>query len=218
MVDIVLLGPPGAGKGTQAELLTQWLPLPRVATGDLFRAALAQETELGLKAKAYMERGELVPDEITVGMVKERISQEDCASGVIFDGFPRTVGQAEALDRLLAELGRKVDLVLYFEVAPDVLLERLAGRWTCPKCGEIYHRLYNPEKVRGICDKCGAELYQRPDDTPETQRRRIQVYLEQTAPLQEYYRKRGLLVQIDGEQDVESVQRQVTQAVKAVLE
>lgn len=217
MVDIILLGAPGAGKGTQGELMARWLPLPRISTGDLFRENLAQETELGRKAKVYMERGELVPDEITVAMVAERISQPDCAKGVVFDGFPRTLAQARALDDLLAAMGRKVDIVLNIRVADDILLERLAGRWTCRQCGEIYHRLFNPEKVQGVCDKCGGQLYQRPDDNPETQMRRIRVYHEQTAPLEEYYRARGILVDINGEQSPEAVAAEIKKALQPLV-
>lgn len=213
-MDLVLLGAPGAGKGTQASLLGEILPLPRVSSGDLFRAALANQTELGLKAKVYMDRGELVPDEITIGMVAERISQPDCAQGVIFDGFPRTVAQAKALDDLLGRMGRKVDLVIYIRVSTPVLLERLAGRWTCPKCGRVYHRLYSPEKVQGECDDCHVPLYQRDDDTPETQSRRIAVYLEQTAPLQAFYRERGLLVEVNGEQDIQAVHADIVKAIQ----
>ncbi len=217
MVDIILLGGPGAGKGTQGELMQSWLAIPRVSSGDLFRDNLARETELGRKAKAYMERGELVPDEITIGMVGLRISQPDCAQGVLFDGFPRTVTQAAALDKLLEGMGRSVNAVLNIAVAADVLLQRLAGRWTCSECGEIYHRLFSPEKVEGICDKCGGKLYQREDDNPVTQQRRIKVYQEQTAPLDAYYRERGVLVDIDGEQSPAEVAAQIRQAVEAIL-
>ena len=217
MVDIILLGAPGAGKGTQAELLCDTLHLPSISSGDLFRAALGERTPLGLRAKAYMDRGELVPDEITVSMVAERISQKDCAEGVIFDGFPRTVTQAEALDVLLDKMQRRVDIVLYIKVSDDVLLKRLAGRWTCRKCGAIYHREFSPEKVRGVCDVCGGELYQRPDDTPETQKRRIQVYLQQTAPLEAYYRQRRLLVEVNGEQGIDAVQHDILEAIHTVL-
>jgi len=216
VVDIVLLGAPGAGKGTQAELLRDRLSLPSVSSGDLFRVALSERTPLGLRAKAYMDKGELVPDEITVSMVAERISQEDCAAGVIFDGFPRTAGQAEALDSLLDKMQRCVDIVLYVMVSEGVLLRRLAGRWTCRACGAIYHREFSPEKVQGVCDACGGELYQRPDDTPETQKRRIQVYLQQTAPLEAYYRGKGLLVEVDGEQEIDEVQSDIVKAIEAV--
>lgn len=215
-MDLILLGAPGAGKGTQAELLGEWLHLPRVASGDLFRAALSAGTELGLKAKAYMERGELVPDEVTIAMVAERLAQPDCAQGVILDGFPRTVAQAEALGQLLNKLGRRVDLVLYIEVPTEVLLERLTGRWTCRQCGAVYHRLYAPERVRGVCDACGGPLYQREDDNPATQQRRIEVYLAQTSPLKEYYRRQGVLVEIDGNRDVATVQRALREAVEGL--
>ncbi|MCD6518673.1 MAG: adenylate kinase, partial [Anaerolineae bacterium] len=187
MVDIVLLGPPGAGKGTQAKLLQEWLGIPQISTGDLFRAHISQGTELGRLAKEYIDRGDLVPDEVTVRMVEERISQPDCARGAIFDGFPRTVAQAEALDTLLAKRKRRIDIVLYIQVSEEELLRRLEGRWICSQCGAVYHRVYHPEKVPGICDRCGGKLYQREDDTPETQKRRIQVYEEQTAPLIAYY-------------------------------
>ena len=202
MVDIILLGGPGAGKGTQGELMQSWLPIPRVSSGDLFRDNLARETELGRKARGYMEKGELVPDEITIGMVASRIAQADCAKGVVFDGFPRTVGQAEALDRLLREMGRGVDVVLNIAVDAGVLLERLAGRWTCSRCGEIYHRLFSPEKVSGVCDKCGGELFQREDDNRATQERRILVYQEQTAPLEAVSGEHFLVLLNDSAQKV----------------
>lgn len=217
MVDVILLGGPGAGKGTQGELMQSWLGIPRVSSGDLFRDSLSRETELGRKAKVYMERGELVPDEITIGMVASRISQPDCAQGVVFDGFPRTVAQAAALDDLLADMGRRVDVVLNIVVSEDVLLQRLAGRWTCSRCGAIYHRLFSPEKVEGVCDECGGTLYQREDDNPATQQRRIKVYQEQAAPLDEYYRSRNVLVDIDGEKSPEDVAAQIREAIEAVL-
>jgi adenylate kinase len=197
--------------------MQSWLAIPRVSSGDLFRDNLARETELGRRAKEFMARGELVPDEITIGMVGSRISQDDCAQGVLFDGFPRTVTQASALDDLLEAMGRRVNAVLNIAVASDVLLQRLAGRWTCTKCGEIYHRLFSPEKVQGVCDKCGGALYQRDDDNLATQQRRIEVYLEQTAPLDAYYRERGVLVDIDGEQAPVDVAAQIRQAVEAIL-
>jgi adenylate kinase len=217
MMDIILLGGPGAGKGTQGELMASWLPTPRVSSGDLFRENLARETELGLKARGYMERGELVPDEVTIRMVAARISQPDCRQGVVFDGFPRTVAQATALDSLLGEMGRRINVVLNIGVSEDILLQRLAGRWTCSSCGEIYHRLFGPEKVQGVCDKCGGQLLQREDDKPTTQQRRIKVYLEQTAPLDAYYRTRGVLTDIDGEQTPADVAAQIRQAVEAIL-
>lgn len=206
---LVLLGGPGAGKGTQAERLAETLEIPQVSTGDLFRENLKNETELGLLAKGYMERGELVPDEVTVGMVRERLSRPDATRGVILDGFPRTIAQAEALEALLAELGHGLSVVPYIKVPEDVLLARLAGRWTCRACGAMYHQLFSAPQKEGVCDRCGGELYQRPDDTPETQKHRIEVYFEQTAPLIDYYRKKGLLVEVDGKPGIEEIQAEL---------
>lgn len=214
---ILLLGAPGAGKGTQAAFLTEKLGIPHVASGDLFRVAIANQTELGKLAKRYMDRGELVPDDVTIAMVMERLSQPDCADGALLDGFPRTIEQAKALEKALAERGSRLALVLYIRASEATLLERLGGRWTCRQCGAVYHERFNPPKQPGICDACGGELYQRPDDQPETQRRRIRVYLDQTAPLIEYFKERGLLVEIDGERDVESVRQAVEAALEPVL-
>ena len=185
---LVLLGGPGAGKGTQAERLSETLGIPQVSTGELFRENLKNETELGLLAKGYMERGELVPDEVTVGMVRERLSRADASKGAILDGFPRTIAQAEALEELLAAMDHQLAVVPNIQVPDDVLLARLAGRWTCRKCGAMYHQLFSPPQEEGVCDRCGGELHQRPDDTPGTQKHRIEVYKEQTAPLIDYYR------------------------------
>ncbi len=203
---LVLLGGPGAGKGTQAERLAESLGIPQVSTGDLFRENLKNRTELGLLAQGYMDRGELVPDAVTVAMVRERLSRPDAARGAILDGFPRTIAQAEALEEMLAGMGAGLAAVPYIKVPEDVLLARLAGRWTCRNCGAMYHELFSPPQVPGICDKCGGELYQRPDDTPETQKRRIQVYFEQTAPLIDYYRQKGLLIEVDGRASIEEVE------------
>jgi len=211
---VVLLGGPGAGKGTQAERLSQNLGIPQVSTGDLCRELLKKETELGLLARGYMERGELVPDQVTVDMVRERLSRPDAAGGAILDGFPRTVAQAEALNGLLAELGSQLAVVPYIQVPEDVLLERLAGRWTCKKCGAMYHQLFNPPRVAGVCDRCGGELYQRPDDTPETQKHRIEVYFEQTAPLIDTYREQGLLVEVDGRQGIKEIQAELQEIIE----
>jgi adenylate kinase len=211
---IVLLGAPGAGKGTQATGLAKTLGMPHVASGDLFREALAKQTPLGRLAKQYMERGELVPDEVTINMVMERLAQPDCAAGVILDGFPRTIEQGKALDKALAERGQKIALVPYIKVSEATLLARLTGRWTCKKCGAIYHQLFSPPRQAGVCDVCGGELYQRPDDTLETQQRRIRVYMEQTAPLIGFYRERGLLVEIDGERSVGEVQSALLEAIR----
>jgi len=217
-IDLVLLGPPGAGKGTQAELLSEWLNVPAVSTGDLFRKAMAESTELGLQAKAYIDRGDLVPDEVTVGMVRERLEKADCEDGVILDGFPRTIPQGDALEELLADMGRQLDAVLYVEVSREELLRRLGGRWTCRDCGEVYHEIYDPPEVEGVCDECGGELYQRSDDTPEAQAQRIKVYMEQTAPLYDYYSEKGLLVEIDGEQDIDAVQQDMREAISNLRE
>jgi len=212
---IILLGAPGAGKGTQAVYLKEALGIPHISSGDLFRENLRNETELGRLARAYMDRGELVPDKVTIAMVKERLARPDCAGGAILDGFPRTIAQAQALETILAEQGRRVGIVPYIKVADEVLLARLAGRWTCRRCETVYHELFSPPKVAGQCDLCGGELYQRADDTPETQRRRIDVYFQQTTPLIEYYRERGLLVEIDGEQSIEQVQADLAAAIRA---
>lgn len=214
-MDIILLGAPGAGKGTQADLLVQWLNFPRVSSGDLFRAAIRTGTKLGSEAKAYLDRGELVPDQLTIAMVAERLLQPDCTQGVILDGFPRTVNQAQALEEFLKSLHRHIERVLYISVSKESLLKRLAGRWTCRNCGTVYHGVFSPEKVKGICDVCGGTLYQRTDDTPETQERRIKVYFEQTAPLIDYYRQQGILVEIDGDQDILTVQENVKKAIRA---
>ncbi|HSH04152.1 MAG TPA: adenylate kinase [Anaerolineae bacterium] len=212
---VVLMGGPGAGKGTQAKRLEKSLGLPQIATGDLFRENLKNETELGQLAKTYMDKGELVPDEVTVAMVKDRLEKLGDIPGAMFDGFPRTIPQAEALSALLAEMGSDIHVVPYIHVQPEVLLKRLAGRWTCPKCGRVYHELFNPpQKTEGHCDNDGAELYQRDDDTVETQQRRIQVYFDQTTPLLDYYRDKGLLVEIDGEQEIDAVYEALVAAIE----
>jgi adenylate kinase len=213
---LVLLGGPGAGKGTQAERLSETLDIPQVSTGDLFRENLKKDTELGLLAKGYMERGELVPDEVTVGMVRERLGRPDAGEGAILDGFPRTIAQAEALELLLADLGHKLAVVPNIQVPEDLLLARLAGRWTCRKCGAMYHQLFSPPQKDGVCDRCGGQLYQRPDDTPETQKHRIVVYFEQTAPLIDYYREKGLLVEVDGRPGIEQIQSELLEIIQAL--
>jgi adenylate kinase len=215
MLFLVLLGGPGAGKGTQAQRLQETLAIPQIATGDLFRENLSRETELGMLAKRYMDAGELVPDEVTVAMVRERLNSPDCADGALFDGFPRTIAQAEALDELLAELGSRLAAVPYIKVRSEVLLKRLSGRWTCKAKGHVFHMLFNPPKEAGICDFDGSELYQRDDDTEETQRRRIEVYFKQTTPLLEYYRERGLLVEVDGEQSIDDVQHDLLATIRS---
>lgn len=214
MLFVVLMGGPGAGKGTQARRLQQSLGLPQVATGDLFRENLKNETALGLLARRYMDAGELVPDEVTVEMVRERLARPDCAAGALLDGFPRNLVQAEAFDRLLADMGTEIAAVLYIHVARDMLLRRLAGRWTCRAAGHVYHEEFHPPQVPGVCDIDGSPLYQREDDSVETQRRRIEVYFEQTEPLLELYRQRGLLVEIDGEQSIDEVYTDLLAAIR----
>jgi adenylate kinase len=204
-VYIVLLGPPGAGKGTQARLISERLHLPHISSGDLFRENIKNQTALGQLAKGYIDRGELVPDEVTIAMIRQRLSQPDCEPGALLDGFPRTPAQAEALSAMLAEFGGKVNVVPYIRVPQEVLIERLAGRWTCRAQGHIFHEVYHPPKEAGRCDYDGSELYQREDDRAETVANRIRVYLEQTAPLVEYYRRQGVLVEVDGSRPVEQV-------------
>ena len=209
---IVMLGPPGAGKGTQAKILAEKLGLVHVSTGDLFRENLSQETELGKLASSFMVKGELVPDGVTIAMVRERLSRPDCALGAVMDGFPRTPAQAEAFETLLAEINGKVDLVPFISVPNEVLVERLSGRWMS-HAGRVYHALYNPPKVKWVDDVDGSELYQRDDDKPETVLHRINVYYDQTSPLIDYYRKAGTLVEIDGTQEIEQVTQDLLKAV-----
>jgi len=211
---IILLGAPGAGKGTQAAMLTEALGVPHVASGDLFRSALQKKTPLGLEAKKYMDQGLLVPDEVTIAMVRERLALPDCQEGVILDGFPRTLEQAKALDAALAEEGRTIDKVLYIKVPNEELVARLSGRWICRDCQAVYHTITNPPQQAGRCDACGGELYQRSDDRPETVRRRLEVYFEQTMPLIEYYAERGVLTEVNGDQSIAEVQAALIEALK----
>lgn len=211
---VVLLGAPGAGKGTQAARLCEALDTAHVSSGELFREHLGNETELGLLAKSYMDKGELVPDDVTIAMVMDRLSRPDCRDGAILDGFPRTVPQAEALDRALAKGGHRISVAPYVRVSEGTFLARLGGRWTCRQCGTAYHQLFNPPKVEGVCDVCGGALYQRPDDTPETHKRRIDVYMEQTQPVIDHYRKAGVLVEVDGEPDVRTVYSALLAAIQ----
>ncbi len=215
---IVLLGPPGAGKGTQAQILSKELGLAHISTGDLFRKHLKEQTKLGRLAQEYMRKGELVPDSVTIAMVQERLQEPDTARGAIFDGFPRTVAQAEALDDLLASLGARVNLAILVDVPEEVLVERLSGRRVCRAHGHIFHVKYNPPRQPGVCDYDGSELYQREDDKPETVKRRIQVYWEQTGPVVEYYREKGLLVEVDGNQPMEAVTRAMKQVIAQIDE
>lgn len=204
-VYIVLLGPPGVGKGTQAKIIAERMGLPHISSGDLFRENIKNGTALGQLAQSFINKGELVPDDVTIGMIRERLSRPDCASGALLDGFPRTTVQAEALDNLLAEFGGRVDYVPYITASEATLVERLSGRWTCRAQGHVFHEKHNPPRQPGLCDFDGSELYQRDDDRAETVVRRIQVYFEQTAPLIAYYRQRGRLYEIDGAQPIEKV-------------
>ncbi|MBC8262631.1 MAG: adenylate kinase [Anaerolineales bacterium] len=210
---LVLLGPPGAGKGTQAERLEKELGLPHVASGDLFRENLRHETELGLLAKTYMDKGDLVPDDVTIAMVRDRLQRPDCEQGVILDGFPRTQAQAAGLDDMLADMGRALDGVLYIAVPDEELVRRLSGRWICRQCQTPYHTVFSPPSA-GVCDACGGELYQRDDDKPATVRVRLGVYHQQTAPLIDYYRQAGLLVQVDGSGGIGSVGAALLEAAR----
>jgi len=202
---IVLLGPPGAGKGTQAEAISSELHLPHISSGDIFRENLKQETELGKLAAGYFNKGELVPDDVTIAMIRERLSKPDCQNGALLDGFPRTSAQAVALDRMLASINGQVKSVPYICVPDTVLVDRLSGRWTCRKAGHVFHEKYNPPHVPGVCDYDGSELYQREDDQLETVKHRIHVYLEQTQPLIEYYHQREVLAEVDGTKSIEQV-------------
>jgi len=212
-VYIIFLGAPGAGKGTQAANVAQELSLVHIASGDLLRQAIEQGSELGMQAKPYMEKGILVPDEITIRMVLERISAPDCEAGVILDGFPRNLEQAEALDKALAGQGKAIDKVVYIKVPEGELLRRLSGRWICRNCQAVYHATDSPPKIWGKCDQCGGELYQRPDDTAETVKKRLEVYLAQTAPLIEYYTQAGKLSEVDGGGSVDEMSKRIVTAL-----
>ena len=213
-MDVILFGAPGAGKGTQASILAEKTGLVHITTGELFREAIRQETELGKQAKPYYDGGQLVPDRLTIAMLLERLSQGDCARGAILDGFPRTLDQATALDEALAQEGRAIDKVIYIQVPEDDLLGRLSGRWNCRQCSSVYHERFQPPRQAGRCDQCGGELYQRDDDRPETVRRRLEVYLQQTAPLIDYYQAKGKLVEIDGGKSVDEVAKGLLAAVE----
>jgi len=204
-MQLILMGAPGAGKGTQAAELVKKFNIPQISTGDMFRAAVKEGTELGKKAAECMKSGALVPDEVTIGIVKERLAKEDCAKGFILDGFPRTVEQADALEKILADLGKSVTRALNIHVPFEDLIERAVGRRICKNCGATYHVKFNPVKVAGKCDKCGGELYQRADDTAETMKNRLSVYEKSTSPLIEYYKKAGKYTEIDGRQPIDKV-------------
>ncbi|MBM4764920.1 adenylate kinase [Bacillus sp. B15-48] len=204
-MNLVLMGLPGAGKGTQAEKMVAKYNIPHISTGDMFRAAIKDGTELGLKAKSFMDQGALVPDEVTIGIVRERLSKPDCEKGFLLDGFPRTVAQAEALENMLSELGKKIDYVINIDVDSSILLERLTGRRICKECGATYHLEFNPPAKDGVCDRCGGELYQRADDNAETVQNRLEVNIQQTKPLLNFYEDRGSLRNINGQQDINVV-------------
>jgi len=210
---IIFLGAPGAGKGTQAASVAQELNLAYIASGDLFRQALEQGTALGMRVKSYMEKGVLVPDEITIRMALEHMSALDCEQGAILDGFPRNLNQARALDEALAQQGKTIDKVVYIKVSEEELLKRLSQRWICRNCQTPYHAIDSPSKVWDKCDKCGGELYQRPDDTIETAKKRLQVYFTETAPLVDYYTRVGKLLDIDGEGSVDEVKKRIVAAL-----
>ena len=211
---IVLLGPPGAGKGTQAEVLAEKMKLPHISSGDIFRENIKNGTKLGKLAQTFMHKGELVSDDLTIAMIRERFSRPDCVNGAILDGFPRTPTQADALELMLVGFGGRVNLVPFITAPDEVLIERLAGRWTCRATGHIFHGKFNPPKQAGVCDIDGSELYQRDDDKAETVIRRIQVYLEQTAPLIDYYKKHDILVEINGFMPIDQVSVQLMSALK----
>ena len=212
---IIMLGAPGAGKGTQADILSQEMDLPHIASGDLFRQALEERTEIGLLAKSYMDKGELVLDEITIKMILERINQPDCASGCLFDGFPRTLHQAKVLDKALEEQGKSIDKAIYIEVPNEELVKRLSGRRLCRVCQTPYHIINSPPKTAGKCDKCGGELYQRSDDRKETVRDRLNVFFAQTVPILDYYKKQNKLIRVNGNLGMRAVAREIISALKA---
>lgn len=212
---LILLGPPGAGKGTQAKMLTDRFGIPQISTGDILRAAVKEGTPMGLKAKSFMDAGALVPDEVVVGIVRERLQKADCAGGFILDGFPRTVAQADALKDTLCSLGKDLDAVISLDVDIEALVERLTGRRTCRVCGRGYHVRFDAPKVTGVCDQCGGELFQRDDDREETIRKRLEVYVQQTSPLIDYYRSVGLLISVDGMQQIDAVQRRILSVFQA---
>ncbi|WP_394876797.1 adenylate kinase [Mammaliicoccus lentus] len=215
-MNIILMGLPGAGKGTQASEIVKKYPIPHISTGDMFRKAIKEETDLGKQAKSYMDRGGLVPDEVTIGIVRERLAEEDAKKGFLLDGFPRTVEQADALNDILSSLGREVDAVINIQVPEEELMNRLTGRRICEVCGTTYHLVFNPPKVEGICDLDGGKLYQREDDNPETVANRLSVNVKQTKPLLDFYENQGVLKNIDGSREIENVTEDVIQILETL--
>jgi adenylate kinases len=216
-MNLILMGLPGAGKGTQAQKIVEEFHIPHISTGDIFRAAMKNETEMGLKAKAYIDKGELVPDEVTNGIVKDRLAEDDTKVGFMLDGFPRNLAQAEALDQMLADSDRKLDAVLNIHVEPEVLVERLTGRFICRNCGATYHKLYHMPKVEGTCDVCGShDFYQREDDKPDTVKNRLDVNIKMNTPLVDYYQVKNVLHTVDGQQDIDKVYQDVQQILKSL--
>lgn len=212
---LILLGPPGAGKGTQSKTLMDRFSIPQISTGDILRAAVKNQTAMGLKAKAFMDAGALVPDEVVIGIVRDRLQEKDCEQGFILDGFPRTVPQADALQQVLVDLGKELDVVISLRVDNEALVERLTGRRTCSACGRGYHVRFDPPRVEGVCDDCGGVLLQRDDDREETIRQRLQVYDRQTSPLIAYYQGRDLLAEVDGMAAIDDVQQQLMRLLQA---
>ncbi|MFZ0444293.1 MAG: adenylate kinase [Bacillus sp. (in: firmicutes)] len=215
-MNLVLMGLPGAGKGTQAEKIVEKYGIPHISTGDMFRAAIKESTDLGLQAKSFMDQGNLVPDEVTIGIVRERLSKEDCAEGFLLDGFPRTVAQAEALENILSDLNKKIDYVINIDVDQEFLMERLTGRRICKSCGSTYHLVFNPPTKDDICDRCGGELYQRADDNAETVQNRLEVNQKQTKPLLDFYEGKGYLRNINGQQDIRKVFDDLDQLLRSL--
>ncbi len=213
-MNLILMGPPGAGKGTQAERIVAEYGIPHISTGDAFRAAMKQGTPLGVKAKEYVDAGKLVPDDVTIGIVRERLQQDDCKAGFMLDGFPRTISQAEALDDILSSMGRGIDHVVDLKVDRSLLLARLTGRRICKSCGSTYHVMFNPPAQEGVCNKCGGELYQRSDDSEEKVGTRLDEYTNKTAPLLDYYRGKGLLRELNGEREIDEVTAELRETLR----
>ena len=208
-MNLILLGPPGAGKGTQASRIIDKYKIPQISTGDILRAAVREGTELGKEAQRYMNEGKLVPDSVVIGIIKERLAEDDCKNGFLLDGFPRTINQAEELDKILDSMKKAIDSVISLEVPDEDIIERITGRRMCKNCGAVYHIKFSPSKEEGVCDKCGGELYQRDDDKEETVRERLSVYKQQTEPLKAYYDKKGLLKEIEGTGSIDDIFKKV---------